>query len=150
MMDLVIIFAAKYLYLLTILMFLVIVFVTTQRKKMIVLSLVAFPLALAVAKVLNLFIKNPRPFVVEHMKPLIDHAADNGFPSDHTLLTMTIAAIVFVYHRKLGIALAFCALVVGWARVMAKVHHPIDIVGSIIIAIVAVFLAKGILQLFKR
>jgi len=117
---------------------------------MIVLSLVAFPLALAVAKVLNLFIKNPRPFVVEHMKPLIDHAADNGFPSDHTLLTMTIAAIVFVYHRKLGIALAFCALVVGWARVMAKVHHPIDIVGSIIIAIVAVFLAKGIVKLFNR
>ncbi len=83
--------------------------------------------------------------MVEHVQPLITHAADNGFPSDHTLLTMTIASILFLYNKRLGIVLAILAVIVGYSRVLAKVHHPVDIFGSIVIAIIATYISSKFL-----
>ena len=42
----------------------------------------------------------PRPFVVQHVAPLFPRDADNGFPSDHTLLATFFAVCVFFYSRK--------------------------------------------------
>lgn len=132
-----IIFCAKYLYLVIILIAIcVVIFLSVDNKRQLFkFSLLAFPLSFLVAKILNYFIYNVRPFVVEHIQPLIDHAADNGFPSDHTLLSATIASVIFVYSRKLGILLFCLTLIMGIARVLAKVHHPIDVFGSMAIAI---------------
>lgn len=102
-------------------------------------------MALVVGKILNHDIQDPRPFVVKHITPLVAHAADNGFPSDHTLLTMTIASIVFVYNKKLGIILGAISLCVGLARVFAQIHHLEDIIGSIIIAIGSTYVAYIVL-----
>lgn len=141
-MNFVIIFTAQYIFLISIGTF----FAYTgylwlkQRKtffSVLLLSVISFPLSFIVAKILAHFIYNPRPFVVSHVKPLFAHAADNGFPSDHMLLTMTIASVVFVYNKKLGILLTVVAVCIGTARVLANVHHVEDIVGSAVIAIVA-------------
>lgn len=100
--------------------------------------------ALALAKLIGAIFNDPRPFVSDHITPLIAHASDNGFPSDHTLLTMTIASVVFVYHRKLGILLALVAFLVGYARVLAGTHHMIDIVDAIVIALAAIIVVKTV------
>lgn len=89
-------------------------------------------------KVSNHFIYNPRPFVVENIAPLFPHIADNGFPSEHTLLAMIVAGTVLMYHRKLGVLLVLLAFWVGLARVLSKVHHLTDVLGSVAIAIIAV------------
>lgn len=139
-MNLLVIFSAKYLFLVSILVFLLHLTYLWKKKRTTFLSIMKFsiislPLTLLIAKILSRFIYDPRPFVVEHIKPLIAHVADNGFPSDHMLLTMAIASIAFVYNRKLGMALIIIAIGVGVARVLAKVHQVEDIVGSSIIAI---------------
>src|SRR5919199_4897641 len=36
---------------------------------------------------------DPRPFAVEHFQPLLAHAADNGFPSDHALVAAALVAL---------------------------------------------------------
>lgn len=110
------------------------------------LAVLAFPLSFIIGKILNRIIINPRPFVVEGVQPLIAHTADNGFPSDHTLLAATIASVVWVYNKKLGWVLFGVALIIGAVRVWAKVHHPIDIAGSILIAISATGLAFFIMK----
>lgn len=84
---------------------------------------------------------DPRPFVVEHIKPMFPHPADNGFPSDHTALTMVIAGAVWLYRKWLGYVLALLSVLVGTARVLAHVHHTVDIAGAIVIAWVAVAIA---------
>src|SRR5205085_7935625 len=91
------------------------------------------------AKVLGHVYYDPRPFVQEHFTPLIPHDADNGFPSDHTLITAGVAAVIYFFNRPWGFALLGLALLVGAARVAAGVHHPVDIVGSIVIAVVVSF-----------
>lgn len=113
------------------------------------LSLISFPLTYLLAKIAGYIIHDPRPFVVEHIKPLIAHAADNGFPSDHTLLTSVIASVIYVYNKKLGMVLFVISIAIGSARVLAGIHHPLDIVGAMVISIVAVYASWTLIQRIK-
>jgi undecaprenyl-diphosphatase len=79
---------------------------------------------------------DPRPFVVDHIVPLISHPADNGFPSDHTALATAVAAVVLLWHRRAGAALLVLAVLIGTARVGAHVHHWPDIIAGFAIGVV--------------
>ncbi len=154
-MNSLIIFTAQYVFLISIGLFLVYSgdLWIKQRKiffSFVLLSITSFLLSFIIAKILANFIYDPRPFVVEHVKPLFQHIADNGFPSDHMLLAMTIASVVFVYSRKLGILLTVIAVCIGTARVTAHVHHVEDIVGSAFITIVATYMSTLVLPILKN
>jgi membrane-associated phospholipid phosphatase len=87
---------------------------------------------------------DPRPFVVDpSVKPLFAHPGDNGFPSDHTALGVTVALLVMIYRRWLGAMLLTAAIVVGAARMAAHVHHGQDIVAGMLIAVIAVGIASA-------
>jgi undecaprenyl-diphosphatase len=90
---------------------------------------------------------DPRPFVVDHTTPLIAHGADNGFPSDHTALATVVAAVVFAWQRRAGVALLAVAVIVGASRVAAHVHHVPDILGGLAAGIVAAALAVLLVRL---
>ncbi len=154
-MNVIIILFAKYLFLASIIIFIAYLTYLWRNNKnksilLIRLSAVSFPLILIAAKISGHFIYDPRPFLVTLVKPLIPSATDNGFPSDHTLLTMALASVIFVYNRKLGIVLFSIALLVGTARVLAKVHHPLDIIGSTLIATVITTIVYSLLSLTKK
>ncbi len=142
-MNLFIVFAAKYLFILIgLLAFLWFIFVDKKIQAQIIkLAVISFPFSFILAKILGYFISSPRPFVLEHIEPLIKASADNGFPSDHTLLAMTIGLVVFAYNKKFGMVLVVLSLFVGLGRVLGHAHHTIDVVGSILIASVAVYVS---------
>lgn len=141
-MDLLIIFGAKYLYLVIVAAAIVYIFFQSKelRWKIILCAAIALPLIYIVAKIVGYFYYDSRPFVVGEFTPLIPHSADNGFPSDHTLFASALAAVIFFFNRKLGIVLFALAFLVGVARVLAGVHHFIDIFGSIVIASVTTYI----------
>ena len=121
-----------------------------QRITLLYRALITLPLAFFTGRFLSLFIDSPRPFVVENTTPLIDHVANNGFPSEHTLLVATVALLVYTEHRTFGILLAVVAILVGLARILANVHHGIDVAGSIVIALASVaFACVGVWLLQK-
>ena len=102
-------------------------------------SVIAFALALILIKVFQMAHNDPRPFVVNPaVKPLFPHVADNGFPSDHTTMVVTVSLLVILYRRWLGVALLVVSAFVGWARVASHVHHTQDIVAGAVIGIIAV------------
>ena len=87
---------------------------------------------------------DPRPFVVDpSIRPLFAHSADNGFPSDHTTLAATVAFVVMIYRRWLGVALLAAGIGIGAARVAAHVHHGQDIVAGVLIGALAVGVAAA-------
>lgn len=151
MTDLIIIFSAKYLlYIIALIALIFFVLANRNIKIRIIKSLiVSAPLALILAKISSLFIYDIRPFAAENVIPLISHAADNGFPSDHTLAAMLIAIVIFKFNKKLGTVLIILAILLGVARVLAKIHHPLDIIGSIIIDLVSVWIAIWVLKKFS-
>jgi undecaprenyl-diphosphatase len=107
-----------------------------------IFGLLSLIFGLVLVKIAGALISDPRPFVVHHFTPLIAHAPDNGFPSDHTTLAMVLALVVLQVSRTWGVVLVIAALTLGAARVAAGVHSPIDILGAVVVAAVAVALAR--------
>jgi undecaprenyl-diphosphatase len=153
-MDAIIIFCAKYLIYFAIVLFVFAVgyWLYRSRKWWFISQIVASgALAYITARIIKLFYYNPRPFVTDHVSALFKHAPDNGFPSDHVLLLATLAFVSWRVSRTLGMTLLVLAFIVGVARVLAHVHHSVDIAGSFVISLIAVFLVNiGFLFLAKR
>ncbi len=156
-MDAIILFGAEYLYLAIVILALayLVVVPKKQSSEVLVAALFTLPLTYLVAKGMSALYYDPRPFVVGGFAPLLPHAPDNGFPSDHTLLSAAIAMVIFSFERRLGVLLMGIAFTVGVARVLAGVHHLTDIVGSMVIAslltyVVARFLLPRVWQHMPR
>lgn len=93
---------------------------------------------------------DPRPFVHDpHSAPLFPHAADNGFPSDHSVAGGLLTLLVFRYKRWWGVAVGAGAAAIDWARVAAHVHHAQDVVAGACIGLVAGALAVWIIHLAR-
>jgi undecaprenyl-diphosphatase len=131
-MDTLIIFCANYLFVVVII-FLGLAWLPKDlktKKYFFASTVLAGIIAFILSRIAGQLYYDPRPFVVDHIKPLIPHAADNGFPSDHALLTMTLTASTYFYNKKAAAFMLLLTILVGVARVLARVHSPLDIIGG--------------------
>ena len=136
LLDLLFIFGAKYLLIIS---FIIAgVYFLKQplesKKKMVAFGVLSIIIICSLAFVAGYLYNDPRPFVVEHFTPLVAHIPDNGFPSDHVLIVSAIAAIVYFFNRKVGLALLGISILVAISRVYVGVHHPIDVIASLVIS----------------
>ncbi len=119
-------------------------FAETRKKiTMMILGATALPLSYVLGKIVGMLWQTQRPFATMNIPPMVDHIADNGFPSEHTLYALVIAGVIYVVHKKIGVVLIVLAILVGLGRVLAYVHNPVDIFGSVVLALV-VFSMLGI------
>jgi undecaprenyl-diphosphatase len=120
-----------------------------QKVKYVAVVLIAAVLALIFAKIGGALINDPRPFVANNnLHPLIAHSRDNGFPSDHTLLSSLAGFVMLPFAPVLGMIGLVFALMIGVARIMANVHHPLDIIGSFAFTAAAVAVAYYSVKLY--
>lgn len=108
-----------------------------QRRQLLVRGVIVLVLAVALAQVGGMIYNSPRPFVVEHIKPLIPHVADNGFPSDHTLTVSAIALLLAPFSLPAACTTMILAGIVGASRVGCHLHSVVDVTASLLFAIVA-------------
>jgi undecaprenyl-diphosphatase len=118
-----------------------------NKKQAVLIAVVATVITAVLALVGSKVFNDPRPFVAGNFMPYFAHGADNGFPSDHTLLAGLCAAIVGIYSKRFGAIALIIAASIGTARVIAGVHHEADIIGSLIFAGIGTVIAE---QLVKR
>ncbi len=148
MINQLIIFSAKYLYLLVIAIT-VLFFIKQPRdiqKQLLIFGIITLPAAYIIAKLAGFLYYDPRPFIQGGFTPLIPHAADNGFPSDHALLSAAISTAISPFNKKISVILWILTAIIGLSRVLAGIHHLIDIFGSIIISVIAGYLAYQIIE----
>lgn len=107
-----------------------------------VVLVVGFLLAKAGGALYN----EPRPFVLHHTQPLIAHVADNGFPSDHTLVAAGCGFLLLAFSMPAAGVALLAALIVGVSRVACGLHSPLDIGSSFLFA----FVANGIASILIR
>ncbi len=141
-MDSLIIFCAKYLVLFVFLIMLITWWQLDKKhkKEFIITLVISGIIALILTMVADKLYYNPRPFVSQNIKPLFPHGTDNGFPSDHTVLAMTITSVIFYFKRPLAYAAFILTIGVGLGRVLAHVHSPVDILGGLVIGAAAAFI----------
>lgn len=135
-MEPLIIFGGKYLFFLAPLVALWVFYKTPReaKKNLAVFGMIVLILSYLVSVIAGMLYSHPQPFALENITPLIAHEVDNSFPSHHTLLVAAIASVIYLYNRRVGSLLFLLALLVGMSRVLAGIHHPIDVVASILIA----------------
>ena len=112
-----------------------------EKMRLAALAAIALPAAFALSRIASLFYYSERPFADGEIMPLVTHAADNGFPSDHALLAFAVAFVALERNRTLGSALVLIAILVSVSRIWAGVHNPIDIAGSILVAALGTLMA---------
>lgn len=110
-----------------------------MRRILLKRGVLASVIAIALAKIGGALYYDPRPFAAHHFTPILSHAADNGFPSDHTLLAFTCVFLLFSQLSITETILAgLAAMLVAFSRVRIGLHSPLDIAGSILFAAIAV------------
>ena len=94
--------------------------------------------------VINLIYFRPRPFSAHDVSLLISRISDGSFPSAHTFLSFAMAFGIYLYNKKLGIVLLISAALVSISRIYVGVHYPLDILGGMVLAGLAVYAVNKI------
>ena len=89
---------------------------------------------------IGIFYYIDRPFVHNKVNLLYPHVEDSSFPSDHAIVTMSIALGINKYNKIFGVALTILSLIVGFSRVYVGHHFPYDIVGTYIILFITSYI----------
>jgi len=86
-----------------------------------------------------------RPFTSHPaVHPLIAHHPGQAFPSDHSTAAVAIALVVLVFlSRRWGTVLLAVAVLIGFSRVYVGVHYPGDVLGSVLVSLIGVGLARA-------
>ena len=114
-----------------------------ETRRALVRVALTMVLALAVNFTIAALWYHPRPFELGIGNQLIAHAPETSFPSDHATILFAVAFSLFAFSAaRLWAWLALVAAVaVSWARVWLGIHWPLDMLGSIVVALGAVWIA---------
>lgn len=110
----------------------------TRWKRACAAGLSAAAVGLLANQVISHVWDRARPYDMHaSIVPLLPRSADASFPSDHATVALSIAFGVFFVSRRAGwFFLAFAGLV-SVSRVLAGMHHPTDVMASLVVALAA-------------
>lgn len=110
-----------------------------NKKNIAIFAFMTTILSLGINQMIGLFYFHNRPFIDGLGNTLVNHVAENSFPSDHTTFMFAIAIYLYIKldNKILGETLLLLSLIGGLSRVFIGVHYPFDVVGSIFTAIIA-------------
>lgn len=81
----------------------------------------------------------PRPFNVNpELVTLIKHPSSFSFPSGHTSVSFSGALVLYhMMSKKIGVPAVVVATMIGFSRMYVGVHYPTDVLGGIVVGIIA-------------
>ena len=108
-------------------------------------TVLLFGVSYVAAKAISHVVGDPRPYVVQHIQPLLPLAHDNGFPSDHSLLAWALVLSLVWLAPAAVWPFVVGALLVTLGRLGVAAHHSLDVTGSAAI----VFVVAGLIALLR-
>jgi undecaprenyl-diphosphatase len=147
-LDTAAIFTAKYLIYIFGIYLIYLWFVRSKYRQEVLFAGYAALLGLGLNFIITLFYFHPRPFMIPTGTLLIAHAPETSFPSDHATLMFAISLMLLTFRelRSKGAILFVLAFIGGLARVYAGLHFPMDIAGSLLVALFSISLLLTLKQ----
>jgi undecaprenyl-diphosphatase len=99
---------------------------------------------LGINQLLGLVYFEPRPFMTGIGHTLLTHPPDNSFPSDHAtfIWAMGVGLMATSAARRWGIGTCLYGAGVAWSRIYLGVHFPLDMIASMLVAVVSGGIAR--------
>lgn len=109
-------------------------------------------LAISANQLAGLVYFHPRPFMIGLGHQYLAHPPDNSFPSDHAtfLWSLGFSLLALGVLRRWAVLLVAGGVAVAWARVYVGVHFPLDMAGSLAVALAVTRLASRIDRVTRR
>ena len=111
-----------------------------EAKHVLFAGILAFVLGILLKQLFHL----PRPYEIDGVVALAGQTISGSLPSVHTAITFAMATTVSLHQRRTGIFLFLIAAIIGFGRIAANVHYPIDIVVGAILGVGVSFLIEKI------
>jgi len=123
-----------------------------KRKTGVILMLALLCDAILCNGILKLIFARIRPCdIKEGIELLIRHPSDYSFPSGHTAMAFTsVFALMFARERKLWLSALAWACLIAFSRLYMYVHFPTDILGGIVVGIVAGLAGNKLVQHWEK
>ena len=90
----------------------------------------------------------------DYLTMLVAVPKDFSFPSGHSMISFTVATVLFLYNKKIGIPALVLAALIAFSRLYLFVHFPTDVlVGTLMgigFGILAYFVVKKIADNIRR
>lgn len=139
-LDTVMIFAAKYIVYIFGLYLVYIWLARSKYRQGVLFAVYAALLGLGINSIIGLFYFHPRPFMIPTGTLLIAYASETSFPSDHATIMFSIALMFLAFKdlRRSGSILFIFSFISGLARIYAGLHFPMDVAGSLLVALISV------------
>ena len=114
-----------------------------------ILMLIAMALAFLIGEVgLKNIVCRPRPFVVNpEIVTNVSPPKSYSFPSGHSGSSFACATVVFIRHKKMGIAAVVLAAMIAFSRIYNGVHFPSDVICGVLLGIIC---ACVVVYAFKK
>lgn len=108
------------------------------------------------ALLVNVFLKNivarTRPYeVIDGLTRLVGEQSDFSFPSGHTSSAFSVAVVMFMLMpKKYGVPALIVATLIAYSRLYVGVHYPSDVIGGLIIGILAAAICVAIYKKIEK
>lgn len=117
----------------------------SNQRKLVLNMTIALAIALTLSKIISLLYPHARPFVDHFGYQILPHQADGSFPSDHATVMFTYTmSLLFWYRLSSAILALLLSIAISWSRIFLGVHWPLDIIGALLVALVACLLSQWI------
>ena len=103
-----------------------------------------------VTELIRYFYKRPRPFLVHNVTQLIYKYPEASFPSGHTLGIVAAGVALWIFDQKLAWFVMGSGVVVGFFRIVAGVHYPLDVIGALFLAWPSAWAGMKFFKLFIK
>lgn len=147
-LDSTMIFAAKYVIYIFGAYLAYLWLVKNQHLQEVLFTGYAALLGMGINVFITLFYFHPRPFMISTGTLLIAHASESSFPSDHAtvMFSLSLMLLAFKNLRRTGTVFLMLSCISGLARVYCGLHFPMDIAGSLLVAL----FSAGVLLALKN
>ncbi len=100
--------------------------------------------------ILKPLIARPRPCSFVDIALLVPRPSDLSFPSGHTAASFAVAMALYFSQSRLARPALLLAALIGLSRLYLYVHFPTDILGGIVVGMVAAYGAKWIVETWRK
>ncbi len=98
---------------------------------------------------LNALFFRPRPFNLVGVTTLLYRPTDSSFPSNSAAVLFGLAFAVWLGNRPAGKVFLSIAVIHSFARLVAGMHYPLDVVGGASIGALAALLTRWLFKVFS-